>query len=254
MSQRPVRRRTKLSDVIVEDVKRLIVVERLNPGDRVPSERDLIATYGCSKGTVREALKALEVEGLIYTRTGPGGGAYLAAADSAPAARMLRNYLHFNHLDGAGVYQIRKVVEPELAVAVVGRLTEAQYAALEDNIAECSRLPESEEEQLRQRVLELDFHDILADACPNPLLAFVGRFLNDMVRDLVVLKQAYKPERRQFSEANVAYHRRLMVAYRLGDVAQVHALMQEHMRDAELHMTALEGEVANSFLVSPLRR
>ncbi|MGE4528268.1 MAG: FadR/GntR family transcriptional regulator [Rhodospirillaceae bacterium] len=250
MPQRPPRRRTKLSDVIVEDVKRLIVAQRLNPGDRVPSERELIATYGCSKGTVREALKALEVEGLVYTRTGPGGGAYLAQADSAPAARMLRNFLHFNHIDGAGVYQIRKVVEPELAAAVVGRLAEAQYAALEANIAACSHAPESEEEQLRQRVLELDFHDILADACPNPLLAFVGRFLNDMLRDLVTLKQAYKPERRQFSEANVDYHRRLMAAYRAEDAEQVRVLMLEHMRDAEQHMTALEGEAANSFLVS----
>ncbi len=103
MALRPPRRRTKLSDVIVEDVKRLIVAERLKPGDRVPSEPDLIETYGCSKGTVREALKALEVEGLVVTRTGPGGGAYLADAGSEPAARMLRNFLHFQHLDGEGV-------------------------------------------------------------------------------------------------------------------------------------------------------
>ncbi len=249
MALRPPRRRTKLSDVIVEDVKRLIVAERLKPGDRVPSEPDLIETYGCSKGTVREALKALEVEGLVVTRTGPGGGAYLADAGSEPAARMLRNFLHFQHLDGEGVYQIRKAVEPELAASVVGRLSEAQFAALEDNVVACSRRPESEEEQRRQRILELEFHNILADACPNPLLAFIGRFLNDMLRDLVVLKQAYKPERHQFGEANVGYHRRLLLAYRVQDATQVRALMLEHMRDAERHMTALEGEVAKSFLL-----
>lgn len=248
MAERTIRRR-KLSDVIVEDVKRLIVAECLAPGDRVPSEPELIESYGCSKGTAREALKALEVEGLIVTRTGPGGGAYLAPANSEPAARMLRNFLHFQHLDGEQVYQIRKVVEPELAASVVGRLTEAQFAALEDNIVVCSRRPETEEEQRRQRVLELDFHNILADACPNPLLAFVGRFLNDMLRDLVVLKKAYKPERHQFGEANVAYHRRLLVAYRLGDVMQVRGIMLEHMRDAEHHMTALEGEVEKRFLL-----
>ncbi|MBN2752699.1 MAG: FadR family transcriptional regulator [Rhodospirillaceae bacterium] len=249
MAQRPIRRRTKLSDVIVQDVKRLIVAERLKPGDRVPSEPDLIETYRCSKGTVREALKALEVEGLIVIRTGPGGGAYLADADSEPAARMLRNFLHFHHLDGEGVYQIRKVVEPELAASVVGHLDETQFTALENNVIACSRRPESEEEQRVQRILELEFHNILADACPNPLLAFVGRFLNDMLRDLVVLKKAYKPERHQFGEANVSYHRRLLLAYRLGDVTLVRVTMLEHMRDAERHMTALEGEVANSFLL-----
>jgi DNA-binding FadR family transcriptional regulator len=249
MAPRPLRRRTKLSDVIVEDVKRLIVAERLKPGDRVPREPELIERYGCSKGTVREALKALEVEGLIVTRTGPGGGAYLTDAGSEPAVRMLRNFLHFRHIDGAGVYQIRKVVEPELAASVVGLLSEERFSALEENVVVCSRHPENEEEQYRQRVLELEFHNILADACPNPLLAFIGRFLNEMLRDLVELKQAYKPERRQFGEANVDYHRRLLLAYRVQDATQVRALMLSHMRDAERHMTALEGEVANSFLL-----
>ncbi len=242
-------RRTKLSDLIVQDVKRLIVAECLKPGDRVPSEPELIASYGCSKGTVREALKALQVEGLVVTRTGPGGGAYLAEADPEPAARMLRNFLHFQHLDGEGVYQMRKVVEPELAASVTGRLTPERFAQLEENVAECSRRPETEDEQQRQRILELEFHNILADACPNPLLAFVGRFLNDMLRDLVVLKKAYVPERHRFGEANVGYHRLLLDAYREGDAARVRAIMLAHMHDAERHMVALEGEVANSFLL-----
>lgn len=249
MPVRPMRRRTKLSDVIVEEMKRLIVAECLKPGDRVPSEPELIETYGCSKGTVREALKALEVEGLVVMRTGPGGGAYLADAGSEPAARMLRNFLHFQHLDGEGVYQIRKIVEPEVAAAAMGRLSDEQFAQLEDNVVLCSQAPTTEEEQRRQRILELDFHNILADACPNPLLAFIGRFLNDMLRDLVVLKKAYVPERHRFGECNVDYHRLLLEAYRQNDAARVRAIMLAHMHDAERHMTALEGEVANSFLL-----
>ena len=70
-------KRQKLSDVIVEDVKRWIVAERKQPGDRLPNEKELIELFGYSKSTVREALKALEVRGLIAIRTGPGGGAYL---------------------------------------------------------------------------------------------------------------------------------------------------------------------------------
>ncbi|MEA4839274.1 MAG: FCD domain-containing protein [Rhodospirillaceae bacterium] len=245
----PPLRRTKLSDSIVQDVRRLIVARRLEPGDRVMGEQELVTSYGCSKGTAREVLKALQVEGLVVTRTGPGGGAYLAAADSEPAARMLRTFLHFSHLDGAGVYQVRKVVEPELAVAAVGHLDQAAFAAMEANIAFCARRPRDEEDQRRQRILELDFHDILADACPNPLLAFIGRFLNGMLRDLVVFKGAYKPERHQFSEANVSYHRLLLEAYRQGDGDRVQRIMTEHMKDAEGHMCALEEEVERTLLL-----
>ena len=46
-------------------------------GDRLPTERELMESFQCSKGSAREALKALEVEGLVSTRTGPSGGAYL---------------------------------------------------------------------------------------------------------------------------------------------------------------------------------
>ena len=112
---KPKRKRQKLSDVIVESVKRSIVTEALHPGDRLPTERELMEHFECSKGTAREALKALEVEGLVSTRTGPTGGAYLNEVGTEPASRALRNYLHFQHLDGEQVYQLRKVIEVELA-------------------------------------------------------------------------------------------------------------------------------------------
>lgn len=250
MAARGIVRRTKLSDVIVEEVKRLIVSQALTPGDRMPSESELIEKFRCAKGTVREALKALEVEGLVVTRPGPGGGAYLATSNSEPAARMLRNYLHFQHLDGLQIYQMRKLVEPELAASVVGCLTDAQVQALEDNVLACSRRPSDEEEQLEQRRLELEFHNILADACPNPLLAFVGRFLNDMLRDLVVLKGFYKPKRDHFGVENASSHRALLDAFRAHDRDRVRSIMFEHMREAEKNMAELEDAYTNHSLLS----
>ena len=87
MLSRPLhRKRQKLSDVIVESVKRSIVTDALKPGDRLPTERELMESFQCSKGSAREALKALEVEGLVNTRTGPSGGAYLNQAGTEPAS------------------------------------------------------------------------------------------------------------------------------------------------------------------------
>ncbi|MEH6825437.1 MAG: FCD domain-containing protein [Motiliproteus sp.] len=250
MSINPSRRkRQKLSDLIVEDVKRWIVTDKMSPGDKLPNERELIELFECSKGTVREALKALEVEGLVTTRTGPAGGAYLNSASIDPATRALRNYLHFQHFDSSQVYQLRRVIEVELAVAVIGHLSDEHFAVLEENIGVCDKRPETEEEQRLQRIVEIEFHNTLAEACPNPLLAFMARFLNDLLRDLVVLKKAYLPERHQFSEANVDYHRRILEAMKQEDEAKVRALMHEHMCDAERNMIALEGEMANRFLI-----
>jgi DNA-binding FadR family transcriptional regulator len=128
MLSRPLRRkRQKLCDVIVESVKRSIVTDALKPGDRLPTERELMESVQCSKGSASEALKALEVEALVSTYTGPGGGVYPNPAGTEPASRALRNYLHFQLLDGEQVYPLRKVIEVELAVSVLGRLSEDAF-------------------------------------------------------------------------------------------------------------------------------
>ena len=57
---------------VSESIKEWIADQRKAPGDRLPQEPDLIKTFGVSKGTIREALKILETQGLVQTRTGPG--------------------------------------------------------------------------------------------------------------------------------------------------------------------------------------
>ncbi|WP_087718426.1 FadR/GntR family transcriptional regulator [Salinicola salarius] len=250
MVQMYTNKRQKIADLICEDVKRWIVRENLKPGDRLPNEKALMERYECAKATIREALHALEVEGLVILKTGPGGGAIINEATSEPVSRALRNFLHFQRVDGSQVYQLRRVVEVEIASSVVGRLNDEAISHLKENIARC-RLPhEGEELQRQHRVLELDFHNTLAEYCPNPLLRFMGQFLNDFLRDLVILKKAYVPERFIFDQANIDYHVALLDALVAEDSQLVRQIMNEHMCDAETHLTALEGVVADQFLVN----
>lgn len=242
--------RQKLSDVIAEDLKRLIILENLGPSDLLPNEKALIETYGCAKATIREALRVLEVEGLVVLKTGPGGGAVIREVTIDPACRALRNFLHFQRVDGGQVYQLRRMIEVETAASVVGRLDEAAFARLRENIAQCRMSHGDEQSQRRHRMLELEFHNILAEYCPNPLLRFMSQFLNDFLRDLVILKKAYKPERHAFDEANIRFHVELLDAFTDEDRLRVRDLMGEHMCDAESHLSALEGVVADQLLVS----
>lgn len=242
-------RRPKLAELISDDIKRWIAAESLGEGDRLPNEKALMELYGSAKATVREALKILEVEGLITLKTGPKGGAVINQPGMEPASRMLRNFLHFQQLNGRQVYQLRKLLEVELAASVVGRLTENDFQLLEDNMSACACCG-GEEDHRHQRFLELEFHQLLAQSCPNPLLAFMCQFLNDMLRDLVVIKKAYIPERKQFDHANQDYHRQLVEAYRAEDTQRVRNIMAEHMADAEHHMSALEAEMATQMLFS----
>ena len=252
-SPRPARRQ-KLADLIAEDLKRRIVLEKLEPGDLLPNERALIDEYGCGKATVREALRILEFEGLIQLKTGPKGGAIISEVTIDPACRALRNFLHFQRVDGSQVYQLRRVVEIEIAASVVGRLDEVALGRLRENITQCREPHDDEQSQRHHRMLELEFHNILAAYCPNPLLRFMSHFLNDFLRDLVILKKTYKHKRRAFDKANIDYHVALLDALMDEDQQRVRTLMDEHMRDAEVHLVALEGVVSEQFLVSDALR
>ena len=124
--------RIKLSDQVAEDIRRRIAREGLTPGDRLPNERALMEHYGCSKGTIREALKALEVEGMVRMLSGPNGGPEIQDASIDIATQHLRQYLHFQKLDFAHVYELRQSLEVSLARNVIGKLTEEHFRRLEE--------------------------------------------------------------------------------------------------------------------------
>ncbi|HPE61383.1 MAG TPA: FCD domain-containing protein [Thiolinea sp.] len=241
--------RLKRADQIVDAVKRWIVAHQLQPGERLPNEKTLMELFSCSRGTMREALKSLEVQGLISIKTGPGGGAVLEQVPYALASQLLRNYLHFQPLSGPDVYRLRRLVEPEIAGLAVGQLTDTDLAELEHLTELCATAAIDMEQRLVQRIAELDFHNLLAQRCGNPLLAFIGHFLNDLIRDLVVFKKLKLPEQHEFSHSNLHFHRALIVAFRACDRAAVERLMRDHMQCAEGFNIELEGQLARKLLV-----
>ena len=91
----PAERTKRRPEAIADRIKDFIRAESLQPGDRLPQERDLIDGFKAAKGTIREAMKALETQGLIYTRTGPGGGAFVAKPSAQHAMELLSTHFFF---------------------------------------------------------------------------------------------------------------------------------------------------------------
>lgn len=62
---------------VADAIKDWVMDRGLQPGDRLPSEPELIERFSMAKGTIREALRILEAQGLVKSRTGPGGGTFV---------------------------------------------------------------------------------------------------------------------------------------------------------------------------------
>lgn len=233
---------------VAEAIKSWVVEANMTPGDRLPSEAELIERFGMAKGTIREAMRILEAQGLVKTRTGPGGGSFVHEVSGARARALLGNYFYFKDLTVGDIYQLRIVLEPEMAAGLAGRLTHDQIAALETLLRSYERPPSDAEQERAQHVASLEFHARLADYAANPLLGFLIGFMARMLSDLTVYRRLYEPRNYELWRTGRAHQVALLRALRRGEAEAARAIMREHMEGARDFMLDQEAEMARRFL------
>ncbi len=250
----------KRADLIADEIKQWIVREGLAPGDRLPQERALCERFGVSKGTMRETLAALEAQGLVQVSTGPKGGARIAKVPLETAARLLGNYFHFEQVSVDDLYALRLMLEPELAAEVTPRLSDEDIDALERLVAISDCVPEDRHAERGQRWAELDFHDLLAERCDNPLLRFACRFISALIKNGIVYQTLYEEDdpggqRRaqagnvdQMAADGIVAHRAIIDAFRARDPEAARAAMRFHMEQAYDHLRQMEARLTGGFL------
>jgi GntR family transcriptional regulator, transcriptional repressor for pyruvate dehydrogenase complex len=233
---------------VAEAIKEWVVEQKLQQGDRLPGETELIARFGMAKSTIREAMRILEAQGLIETRTGPGGGSFVGEVTADRAKALLANYFYFRNLSVADIYQLRRVLEPELAASLAGRLTADQLAQLEEIVASYGGPAESAEEERDQHVASLAFHRKLANFSENALLAFVVSFMGRILTDMTVYRRLYDPPNRELYDKGLASQTALIAALRDGRADDARTIMRRHMETAEALMQAQEAQVQHRFM------
>ncbi len=233
---------------VADKIKEWVVEDGLNRGDRLPGEAELMAQFGMAKGTIREAMRILEAQGLIKTRTGPGGGSFVHEVSKERARALLGNYFYFKNLTIADIYQLRSVLEPELAASLAGRLDEDALKALRANIAEFDTPATDAEEERARHIVSLRFHAMLAAQSSNPLLAFLIDFMACMLSDLTVYRRLFDPPNTELWQRGRDYQMRLLEALRDGDGAAARRIMSEHMSTAWWLMEMQEAEMERRFL------
>jgi GntR family transcriptional regulator, transcriptional repressor for pyruvate dehydrogenase complex len=113
----PIRQREvwRTSEVVAFALVRDIVARGLGPGDRLPLEADLLEEYGVSRESMREALRLLEVQGIVNIRRGPGGGPIVGRPESANLARTMTLYFHLSGATYEELIRSWEALEPASA-------------------------------------------------------------------------------------------------------------------------------------------
>src|SRR4030095_3390737 len=121
-------RKTRIHEEVFSQIHELIKEGRFKARDQLPSERELAETFKVSRTSVREALRALESQGLIVSRTGMGN--FVADLPVESLVAPLARFLIVDKKELADVFEMRKLIEPQIAALAAERATESDIAQL----------------------------------------------------------------------------------------------------------------------------
>jgi GntR family transcriptional repressor for pyruvate dehydrogenase complex len=207
---------------IADQIRELIRAGEFGPGSRLPPERDLARQLGVSRPSVREALIALEVEGLVEVRI--GSGIYVRRPAEAPAVASAEA--------AAGPFELlraRYVIESECAALAAKQAKRAQVQAIE------AALDEMERERLAGRhPLHGDrmFHLRIAEATGNGALVHVIKMLWDERTGPLYQQLEHHYDSPALWRAAMAEHRAVLKAIAAHDPQGARAAMQRHLDQA----------------------
>jgi DNA-binding FadR family transcriptional regulator len=162
--------RTKAASVVAQNLAREIHRRGLQAGDKLLSEQKMVERYGVARGSLREALRYLELQGVLRIKSGPGGGPVIQTPDGRHFASTLALMLQFVGARFRAIIETRWVVEPGIAALAAEHASAADLEALRGclealraGVADGARFAEENRR----------FHDLLAFASGNPVFRFL---------------------------------------------------------------------------------
>jgi GntR family transcriptional regulator, transcriptional repressor for pyruvate dehydrogenase complex len=217
------RRGEKVAVIIAREIVHDIVDRGLTAGAKLPAESDMLDKLAVGRATLREALRILEVQGLISIRPGPGGGPVVVGATSRDFGSMATLFYQMCGATFRELVEARQIVEPLMARLAAERRDAEDMVRLRAAI-DAARVAAVEVDKDWTRTSS-DFHGVVAGLSGNRVLDLFGEALKDVWTERISGTVFPSQSREQVREDHEAIAR----AIADGDGAEAERLMREHM-------------------------
>ena len=213
-------KKTRIAEEVADRIRMLILDGTFPPAQPLPSERLLAERFGVSRGSIRDALRMLEMIGLLETRHGQGTFPHELTVDRLVAP--LASVMTYRHDLQDELLDVRRMFEPAVARAAATRVTD-------DDVDDLQRILDAQRRKLktgRSAIVEdTAFHAVLARSTRNRVVVSIMAILNDLLVDsrTIALKQKGRPEQ------SIQGHEAVVAALRRRDADGAARAMHEHI-------------------------
>ena len=208
---------------VARQIERLIL-KKLQPGDKLPSERELAETLQVSRSSIRDAIRSLELMGMVEPRQGTGTIVKEISAESL--VNPLTNAIKRKEELISELLDFRIMLEPPLAARAATHVSPDEIAEMEEILARQQTKLEKGESAIPE---DSEFHYAIAMASGNSVVLTVLDILMDLLRD--TRERSLQVEGRP--PKSLAGHRRILAAIKKHDAVAADAAMRRHIEDVE---------------------
>ncbi len=217
-------KKIRISDQVLQELKRMIEAEKLLPGDRFHSENELTTLLGVSRSSIREAIRLLEVSGIVKVHQGKG----IFIADPAQTSQeAFSNWLQENETSVSEVFEMRRIIDSKAAGYAARNAESADIEKLEEICKLFSSRAENENPAEMIKIDE-DFHLQLARSTKNRTLYMIMKTMTQSLTEGWV-SSLNVPGR---IKKSVDEHRVIVEAIRSRDASLAEKKMAEHLDNA----------------------
>ena len=223
--------RTRAYEQVIHQIEDQITAGALKVGDQLPAERELAAKLGVSRAAVREAIRAMEAQGVVKSGVGvgPDSGTFLTSMPSKALTQFLRLHMALANFPIDDVVETRIMLERWSA-----RLAAKQSSS--GDLAEMRRLLDAMDAE-RDDVaafneLDTDFHVAMAEAAHNVLITEMTTAIRHSMRAMVLESFRQHGHWHELSDQLREQHRAIFQAIQNGDSRAAADAVEEHLRSA----------------------